>query len=460
MFLTRNVISRRTVLRGLGVSLAVPLLDSMTPAVSAAPMKPVRLVAIEMVHGAAGSSALGRKLNLWAPAATGTNFDLSTSSLSSLSPFRDAMTIVSNTSVANAEAFDVRELGGNHVRASSVFLTQSHPKRAMGADVEAGTSIDQIYARHCASQTPIPSLQLAIEPSNQPSACGFGYSCVYSEAISWASPTQPLPGIRDPRIAFEELFGLIDPGLSPAQRASRGVENRSILDFVLSSTERLKRKVGAADRNRLDDYLSNLREVERRIQGVERFNRALPPSLPTAPTAIPESFSAHVRLMFDLQVLAFQSDITRVFSFKLGRDNSNRVYPESGFRGAFHPSSHHGDNEPALRDFARLNAFHVGQLSYFLSRLNETRDVEGSLLDNTALLYGSPMGDSNLHEHNSVPFFLAGHAGGALRGGRHLATADGTPLANVMVSLLHMLGVPEAASFGDSTGAFDLNAVP
>ncbi|HMF95903.1 MAG TPA: DUF1552 domain-containing protein [Vicinamibacterales bacterium] len=455
-----NALSRRTVLRGLGATVALPFLDAMMPArASAAATARVRLVCIEIVHGAAGSSAIGMKRNLWAPAAVGHGFDLTPTSLRSLEPYRDCLTVVSNCDVENADPFTATEIGGDHFRSSAVFLTQAHPKQTQGADVQAGTSFDQLYAARFGQDTPLRSIQLCVEPVDQSGGCGYGYSCVYTDAISWASPTRPLPMIRNPRVVFDELFGVYGSGATVEERQARRNEDRSILDWVLSSAARLQATLGPSDRARLSDYLDQVREVEQRIQRVEAMNGSGEPrELPEAPAGIPDSFSEHVRLMFDLQLLAFRSDITRVVSFKLGRDNSNRVFPESGFAGPFHTTSHHSGREDRILEFARINNYHVSMLAYFLERLRNTPDGDGRLLDNTLLLYGSPMGDSNQHNHKRVPFFVAGHAGGALKGGAHLKAPNGTPLANVMLALLHKLGLDDLASFGDSTGTFDLDA--
>jgi len=460
MFLTQRHLSRRTVLKGLGVTMGLPLLEAMVPAGKAlgatADAKRLRVVCIEMVHGAAGSAAFGIKKNLWAPAGLGKDFDLSPTSLKSLEPFRDYLTIVSNCDVRNAEAFTAPEIGGDHFRSSAVFLTQMHPKQTQGSDVRAGTSLDQLYAQRHGQGTPIPSMQLCIENVDQAGGCSYGYSCTYTDSISWASPTQPLPMVRDPRVIFDQLFGV---GATPGERRERRAEDRSILDWLNTSVARLQRELGTADRARLGDYMENVREIERRIQKVEAFNSSGEPrDLPGAPIGVPDSFSEHVKLMFDLQALAFASDITRVFAFKMGRDASNRTYPESGFNGAFHSASHHGEREERIIDFAKINAYHVSMVPYFLEKLKNTPDVDGNLLDNTLVIYGSPMGDSNLHNHKRVPFFVAGRGGGALKGGLHLRAPDGTPLANAMLTLIHGLGI-DMAQFGDSTGAFDLNAV-
>jgi hypothetical protein len=462
-FLTKTHISRRTVLRGLGVTMALPMLEAMTPsgtvlAKSAAGAKKIRLSAIEMVHGSAGATQFGLSKNFWSPAEVGTAFDLSPGSLSSLEPFRDYLTIVSNTDVRNAEAFTLPEIGADHFRSSAVFLTQSHPKKTQGSDVYAGTSLDQLYAQKFGQHTAIPSMQLSIETVDQSGGCAYGYSCAYTDSISWATPEQPLPMIRDPRAVFDSLFGV---GATAAERAQSRRADKSILDWVTAEVSRLSRDLGASDRRRLNQYLTEIREIERRIQKIEAQNSSGEVrELPDAPVGVPDDFAEHVRLMFDLQVLAFAADTTRVFSFKMGRDGSARVYPESGVRGAFHPASHHGEREERVTDFMKINRYHVSMVPYFLKKLKETPDGESNLLDNTLVIYGSPMGNSNVHNHKRCPLFFAGKAGGALRGGLHVKAADGTPMANAFLAVLQDIGLTDLKSFGDSTGRFELKSAP
>jgi hypothetical protein len=456
MFITRKHISRRTMLRGMGVTMALPFLEAMTPAggVKAA-TKRVRLACIEMVHGSAGATTFGLEKNLWSPAGVGRGFDFGSSSLAPLEPFRDYLTIVSNTDVRNAEAFELPEIGADHFRSSAVFLTQAHPRQTQGSDVRAGTSLDQYYARKFGQDTPIPSMQLCIESVDQAGGCSYGYSCVYTDTISWAAPGEPLPMVRDPRAAFDALFGV---GATPEERAERRAEDRSILDLISNQLGRLRRELGAADRARLAEYLEDVREIERRIQRVEAYNKSGEPrDMPEAPVGVPDSFSEHVKLMFDLQALAFASDTARVFSFKMGRDASSRVYPESGVTTGFHPASHHQGREDRIIEFQKINTYHVGLVPYFLKKLKDTPDGDGNLLDNSLVLYGSPMGDSNIHNHKKCPLFFVGRMGGQLKGGLHLKAADGTPMANVFLSVLHKLGLDELDTFGDSTGTFDLN---
>ncbi len=384
----------------------------------------------------------------------GRDFDLAPSALRPLDPWRRYLTIVSNTDVRMAEAFEAHEIGGDHFRSSAVFLTQSHPKQTRGSDVYVGASLDPVYAQRFGPDTAIPSMQLCIEPVDQSGGCAYGYSCVYTDSISWASPTEPLPMIRDPRVAFDMLFGA---GGTPEDRALRRRTNGSILDWITEEVAYLKRELGPNDTERLDRYLDNVRELERRIQAVEARNGSGEPrELPGAPAGVPDSFEDHMRLMFDLQALAFASDMTRVFSFKTGRDASGRVYPESGTDRPFHPASHHGGNEAAILDFQRINLYHVGMLPYFLERLHDIQEGDATLLDKTMIIFGSPMADGNLHNHRRCPLIVLGGANGRLEGNLHLKAPDGTPMANVMLTLLHQLGMDDVQSFGDSTGAFSM----
>jgi len=462
MYLSQKHISRRTVLKGVGATIALPFLEAMVPArtllAKTAAAGKTRLAAIEMVHGAAGSTQIGLAKNLWSPAAVGRQFDLSPGSLAPLEPFRDYLTIVSNTDVRMAEAFTTPEIGGDHFRSSAVFLTHTHPKQTEGSDVHVGMSLDQMYAQKFGQDTPIPSMQLCIENVDQAGGCAYGYACVYTDTISWADEKTPLPMIRDPRAAFDQLFGV---GATPAERAANRRTDQSILDWVSSEVARISKGLGPDDRRRLDQYLTDIREIERRIQRVEATNASGEPrDLPGAPMGVPDSFSEHVKLMFDLQAIAFAADITRVFSFKLGRDGSARVYPDSGAPLPFHPASHHGDNEPRVLQFGQINKYHVSLVPYFLEKLKSIQEGDGNLLDRTLVIYGSPMGNSNTHNHKRCPLFLAGKANGTLKGNLHLKAPDGTPMANAMLAMLQGLGFSDLKSFGDSNGCLDLNAAP
>jgi hypothetical protein len=353
-----------------------------------------------------------------------------------------------------AEAFEAPEIGGDHFRSSAVFLTQAHPKQTQGSDLFVGTSWDQVVARKLAGDTPLQSMQLCIENLDQAGGCYYNYACAYTDTISWASPSEPLPMIRNPRTAFELLFGA---GSNNADRAARRKDNGSILDWVVSEMKGLSRQLGPEDRRRVDQYLENVRELERRIQAVESKNTSGEErALPEAPAGVPDDFAEHMRLMFDIQVLAFQSDMTRVFSFKTGRDASSRTFPESGTNKGFHPASHHGGRESAILDFNLINRYHVGMMPYFLKRLQETQDGAGSLLDSTLIVYGSPMADGNVHNHRRCPLILMGGANGMLPGNAHLKAPDGTPMADVFLALMHKMGV-DAPSFGDSVAPFALS---
>lgn len=459
-FITGKRVPRRTFLKGMGATVALPFLDAMVPAgtgwaAAAQEFNNTRLIAIELVHGSAGSNEWGATQNLWSPAEVGRGFDLSPSSLSPLDPWREYLTIISNTDTRMAEAFIPKEIGGDHFRSSAVFLTQSHPKQTEASDVFVGTSLDQLHANRFGQDTPIPSMQLCIENVDQSGGCAYGYSCVYTDSISWASPTEPLPMIRDPRVAFDMLFGA---GGSAEERAVRRRTSSSILDWITEDMAKLQRQLGPNDKQRVDRYLDSVRELERRIQGIEAQNRSGEQrELPEAPAGVPDSFSEHVHLMFDLQALAFASDMTRVFSFKTGRDASARVYPESGTDTPFHPASHHGGNEERVLDFSVINRYHVSMLPYLLQKLSDIEEGDTHLLDKTMIIFGSPMADGNLHNHRRCPLIALGGANGRLEGNLHLMAPEGTPMANAMLSLLHRLGHEEMESFGDSTGELALS---
>jgi hypothetical protein len=458
--ITGKHIPRRAMLRGLGAAVALPFLDAMVPArgvwsktVRAASLDRTRLVCIEMVHGAAGANEWGATQHLWSPAETGRAFNLAGTSLSPLEPFRKYLTIVSDTDVRGAEAVTPPEIGGDHFRSSAVFLTQTHPKQTESSDVRAGISLDQIYANKFGQDTPIPSMQLCIENVDQGGGCAYGYSCVYTDMISWASTTEPLPMIRDPRMAFDQLFGA---GGSAAERTARRRSTSSVLDYITGQVSDLTKRLDPSDKQRMEQYLDGVREIERRIQKIEARNTSGEArELPSAPAGVPDSFDEHVKLMFDLQALAFQADVTRVFSFKMGRDASSRVYPESGITKGFHPASHHGNKPSNLLEFAQINRYHVSLLPYFLERLQSLQDGDASLLDRTAIIYGSPMADGNIHNHKRCPLIVLGGANGRLPGNVHLKAPAGTPMANVMLDVMHKVGI-DGDQFGDSTGTFSL----
>ncbi|MDX1395253.1 MAG: DUF1552 domain-containing protein [Gemmatimonadota bacterium] len=459
-FITGKHIPRRTFLRGMGATVALPFLDAMVPAgrLWARPAaKNTPLICIEEVHGLAGCNEWGATQHLFAPATTGKNFEIiDDSALAPLRDFQDYLTIVSNTDVRMAEAFTPPEIGGDHFRSSAVFLTQSHPKQTQGSDIFCGTSMDQLYAGRFGQDTPMPSMQFCIENLDQAGGCTYNYSCAYTDSLSWASPTEPLPMIRDPRVAFDMLFGA---GGTPEERAARRQTRKSLLDWIAGEVASVKRDLGAEDSRRMDQYLTNVRELERRIEMIEARNSSGEErALPEAPAGVPDSFSEHMRLMFDIQVLALETEMTRVISFKTGRDAQNRVFPESGSDRPFHPASHHGGREEAILEFNKICQFRVGQLPYFIEKLRDTTVAGESLLDKSIVLWGSPMADANLHNHRRAPLILLGKGGGMLEGNLHVRAPDDTPMANAMLTVLHGLGLEDMASFGDSTGELALTS--
>jgi hypothetical protein len=451
MMLAKRHLSRRALLRGVGAAVSLPFLDAMVPAqtplVRTAANSKTRLACIEMVHGAAGSTMDGSAKHYWSPEKEGRDFEF-TQTLSPLEKYRDYLTIISDTDLTPATAFSPAEEGADHFRSSAVYLTAAHPKMTEGSDILAGVSIDQIYAQKFGQDTPLPSLQLCIENVDATGACAYGYACVYADTISWSAPSAPLPMTIDPRMAFERLFG---DGATPSDRLARRKVDRSILDGIMQDVARLGKNLGPSDRSRLGDYLEDVREIERRIQRIEEHNSTEGRALPAAPLGIPESYEEHVRLMFDLQVLAFMTETTRVSTFKMSRDVSQRIFPESGVKTPFHSASHHGESPAKIADFAKINRYHASLLPYFFEKMRTTQDGDGSLLDHSLILYGSPMGDSNVHNHKRVPILLSGHANGQLKGNLHVRTKEGTPMANVLLTILDKVGL-DLPSLGDSTG--------
>jgi hypothetical protein len=455
-FLSGKHIHRRTFLRAGGAAVALPFLDAMMPAgrlwakMAPAAKGTTRLICIEEVHGLAGCNVLGATQHLYAPETVGRDFVLKPeNALKPLEPYRDYMTIISNTDCRMAEAWDGPEIGGDHFRSSAVWLTQSHPKQTQGSDLYVGTSLDQIYARRFGQDTALPSMQFSIENLDQAGGCSYNYSCAYTDSISWASPDKPLPMIRDPRVVFDLMFG---SGRTPAERIAGRKADQSILDWIVSEAGQLKRELGASDRQWMDQYLDNIREIERRIQLVEQRNTSGEArALPEAPAGVPDSYEEHIKILFDLQVLALQSNLTRVISFKTGRDASNRTFPESGSSRGFHPASHHGGRIDSILEFNRISQWRISMIPHLLDRLKTTMDGESSLLDQSMIIFGSPMADSNLHSHRRCPLVVLGHANGQLGGNLHLKAPDGTPMANVMLTLMHKLGIDDATAFGDSS---------
>ena len=458
-FLTGKHLDRRTFVKGMGTSVALPLLDAMVPAgkVWRNPTDDpqfTRFVAVEESMGSAGGSDWGEARNLFSPAGVGREFEFhADSSLKGLEAYREYLTIVSQTDCRMAEPYRAEEIGGDHDRSTAVFLTQAHPKQTQGSDIFLGTSLDQLHAQRFGRDTALPSLELCTEVIDRGGGCAYNYHCAYTTSLAWSSPNQPLPAIREPRAVFERLFGAGD---SQADRRARRRTNASMLDWITGEVSRLRSSLGATDRAAMDEYLTHVREIERRIQLVEARNLSGEErQMPEAPSGIPDSWEEHMELMFDLQVLALQTDMTRVITFKTGFDQSNRTFPLSGTTKSIHGASHHGNVPADIMDFNKINTHRLGMMAYFLERMRTTMDGDRSLLDKTAIVWGSPMGDPNLHNHRRCPLIFMGKANGALEGNIHVRAPKGTPMANAFVTLMQGIG-HDMSAFGDSTGSLPL----
>jgi hypothetical protein len=456
MIITKKAMSRRTVLRGVGVSLALPLLDAMVPALTAMAQtvaKPVQRYGFFYLPN--GVAMTHTDVNYWKPKTVGANFEFSPI-LQPLEPFRDQMTVISGLHHRSSESLG--DGNGDHTRSTGTWLTGVHIKRTEGSDLRAGTSVDQVIASQYRKSTPLPSLELAILPDSVTNGggCDAGYSCAYQTTLAWASPTTPLPTQSSPRLVFEQLFG--DGGTAADKFAALRMK-RSILDSATEEMARLRTKLGATDRAVVADYLDVLREVERRIQQAEAKNAESPlPAYDSPGVGAPERFDDHTKLMFDLQCLAFQGDITRVTTFMYGAEQRGRMYPEIGLNESHHAMSHHGDNPENLAKYAKLNTWHVSLLGYLLEKMRATPDGDGNLLDHSLMMIGAGMSNANIHSHMDLPLAIIGGAGG-FKGNRHIATPMGTPSSNLLLLVANRAGVP-IESFGDSTGVLDLDAVP
>ena len=453
MIITKKALSRRTVLRGMGVSLALPFLDAMVPALSTAATaaKPVHRYGFFYMPNGVAMNHTG--VNYWKPTTVGADFEFSPI-LKPLEPFRNQLTVVSG--LHNRSAESLGDGNGDHTRSTGSWLTGTHIKRTEGSDLHAGISVDQVMASQFRKETALPSLELAILPNSVTGGCDTGYSCAYGTTLAWASPTTPLPTQSSPRLVFEQLFG--DGGPASQQLAAARTKN-SILDSAIQEMAGLRKKLGPADRSTVSDYLDVLREVERRIQQAETKNAQSPlPQYERPGIGVPERFDDHTKLMFDLQCLAFQGDITRVTTFMYGAEQRSRMYPEIGLNESHHSMSHHGDNPEHLAKYAKLNTWHVSLLGYLLEKMRATPDGDGNLLDHSLMMIGAGMSNANIHSHMDLPLALIGGAGG-IKGNRHVATPMGTPSSNLLLHLANRAGVP-IESFGDSTGVLDLDAVP
>ncbi len=453
MIITKRAISRRTVLRGMGVSLALPMLDAMVPALTAQAKaaRPVHRYGFFYMPNGVAMNHTG--VNYWKPTTVGADFEMSPI-LKPLEAFRNQMTVVSG--LHNRSAESLGDGNGDHTRSTGSWLTGAHIKRTEGSDLRAGTSADQIIASQFRRDTPLPSLELAILPNSVTGGCDTGYSCAYGTTLSWASPTTPLPTQSSPRLVFEQLFG--DGGSAEQQVAAARTKN-SILDSAIDEMAKLRAKLGPSDRSTVSDYLDVLREVERRIQQTEAKNAESPlPEYDRPGIGVPERFDDHTKLMFDLQCLAFQGDITRVTTFMYGAEQRAKMYPEIGLNESHHSMSHHGDSAENLAKYAKLCTWHVELFSYLVDKMRNTPDGDGNLLDHSLMMIGGGMSNGNIHSHMDVPIALVGGAI-KLKGNRHIATPMGTPLSNLLASVISGSGVP-TDSFGDSTGMLDLNTLP
>ena len=446
MFITKAALPRRLFLRGAGATLALPLLDAMVPAMTALAQTPAApLRRLGFVYGPNGVARNFSGINYWTPKGEGSSFELSPI-LTPLAPFRDRLVVVSGLAQHQADAHD-DGANGDHTRGTSSWLTGVHPKRTEGADVRNGTSADQIAATAIGRDTALPSLELAIDLNFLGGQCENSYSCAYLNTLAWRTPTTPLPTENNPRIVFERLFG--DGGTSE-QRLSQAKQNRSILDSVMSDLGRLQQTLGPADRVAVGDYVDAVREVERRIQGVEKAGASELPTL-DRPAGIPDRFDEHVKLMYELQWLAFRADLTRVVTFMLGRELNFRTYPEIGINEGHHGLSHHQDNPAQIAKLAKLNTYQAELFAWFLEKLRATPEGDGTLLDRSLFLYGAGLSNPNLHAHYDLPLLVVGGGAGRLKGGRHLAFKQETPMTNLLLSLLDKVGV-RTEQLGDSTG--------
>ena len=444
MIITKKFLPRRTFLRGVGATLALPLLDSMVPAFAA-----TRQTAVDTTRRLfIGYVPNGMMMDRWTPTAEGATFELPTT-LEPLGRFKDRVLVVSGLACEGAMPLP-GEGTGDHVRAAAAFLTGVHPKKTEGPDIRGGVSMDQIAAQTLGTQTQLTSLELALDPNELVGACEAGWSCAYSNTISWRNPTTPLPMENRPRAVFERLFGDSND-TSQAARLARLQEDRSLLDSLVDEVAGLQQSLAPSDRTKVTQYLDSIRDIERRIQLAEHQSDRELPDISRPSGGIPETFAEHARIMFDLQVIAYQADLTRVITFMMSREVSPRTYPELGIPDPHHGLSHH-QNQPAQMDkLATLNRHHIEQLAYFMDRLEATPDGDGSLLDHLTMLYGAGISDSNQHLHTNLPVLVAGGGAGRITGGRHLRVAEETPVTNLQLALLAKLGVP-VEQHGDSTG--------
>ena len=443
MIITHKALPRRTFLRGVGAALALPVLDAMVPALSAASQlsvsSPTRLSFVYVPNGVI--------MDKWVPDIPGAAFELPPI-LKPLAPFRDRMLVLSGLAHNNGVAWE-GEGAGDHSRSSAVWLTGTHPKKTEGADLRAGISVDQVAAQELRKHTQLASLEMALDDNAMVGTCGSGYSCAYTNTLCWSSPGTPVPMENKPRAVFERLFGDLD-STDPEARRDQMRQEGSLLDSVAQEVARLVRGLGAKDRAKLTEYLDSIRDIERRIQIAEKQSDRELPSV-ERPVGVPSTFTEHAKLMMDLQVLAYQTDMTRVTTFMMGRESTTRVYQELGIREGYHPLSHHQNDAAKIEQVTQIDILHTQVFAYFLEKMQSTPDGDGSLLDHSMIVYGSGLSDGNLHEHYDLPVLLVGGGSGQIQGGSHLQYPRDTPMANLFLTLLDKLGI-QRERIGDSTG--------
>jgi hypothetical protein len=444
MIITRKHLDRRTFLRGMGATLALPMLDAMVPAMAATKgaTAPVRLGFVYVPNGII--------MNRWTPAAEGAGFEF-TPTMKALEPFREQLNVLSGLAQINGRALG--DGAGDHARAGATWLTGVHPKKTEGADIHAGVSADQIAAREFGKATQFGSLEIGLEAPTLAGGCDSGYSCAYTNTISWRSDTTPMPMEINPRAVFERLFGDGD-STDPAARLAALKEQRSILDYVTGDIDRIQTGLGGRDRNKLSEYLESIRDIERRIQKAEEQNATMKLPMMERPGGAPDDFMEHARLMMDLMVVAWQTDMTRVVSFMIAREGSNRPYRPIGVTDGHHSVTHHMNDPEKIEKVIKINNYHVQTFAYLLDKMRKTADGDGTLLDHAAILYGSSISDGNAHTHHDLPLVLAGGASGQIKGGRHIRFPKETPMNNLLVTMLGKAGV-NIEKLGDSTGKLD-----
>jgi Protein of unknown function (DUF1552) len=448
MLITRKYIPRRTFLRGAGAALALPVLDAMTPALAVEAKRPIRMGFMQVPNG------IMNLQNQFAPKATGPLTEMPRI-LEPLSDLRDRVVVMSGLDSQQAAGLDF-EVGGDHPRACTAWLTGTHAKMTSGADLHAGISVDQIAAREFGKETQVASLEIGLESPEVVGACESAYGCAYYNTISWRNENSPLPMENRPRAVFERLFG--DVGTTdPEVRLAMRQEERSILDALLDDVKAMRANLGGTDRGKIDQYLEAVRDVERRMLLADKQGNRETPNI-EGPVGAPEVFSEYFKLMSDLMVLAWQTDMTRVITFMMGHEMSGRAYPEVGFGDAHHPCTHHQGDPEKIEKTVKINTFHIKMLSYYLDKLRSTPDGDGSLLDHSMILYGAALSDANLHLYTDLPLLLAGGGGGSIKGGVHIRYPNRTPLANLLLTMLDKAGIPRVEKLGDSKGRIELPA--